>query len=179
VNYADDFVICCRHGAEQALAGTRRIMGRLKLTVNETKTRICQIPQDTFNFLGYTFGRCYSPGTGRAFIGSRPSKKSIGRLVATIHEQTERRNFHLEATELVGRLNRKLAGWANYFQLGQVSKAYRAIDAYTSERLRQWLCGKHQRAGRGIKRYSDQYLYERLSLIRLAPRTRNMPWAKA
>ena len=73
----------------------------------------------------------------------------------------------------------KLAGWANYFKLGPVGKAYRAIDAYTSLRLRQWLCGKHQRAGREIKRYSDHYLYERLSLIRLAPRTRNLPWAKA
>jgi group II intron reverse transcriptase/maturase len=179
VNYADDFVICCRHGAEQALEATRQIMGRLKLTVNEMKTRTCRIPQERFDFLGYTFGRTYSPKTGRAYIGTRPSKKSIRRLVSSIHEQTERRNFQLEATELVGRLNRKLSGWASYFRLGAVSKAYRAIDAYTSLRLRQWLCGKHQRAGRGIRRYSDDYLYERLKLIRLAPRTRSLPWAKA
>ena len=83
------------------------------------------------------------------------------------------------ATDLVGRLNRKLAGWAKYFRLAPVSKAYRAIDTYASLRLRQWLCGKHQRAGRGIKRYSDHHLYEHMGLIRLAPRTRTLPWAKA
>lgn len=60
VNYADDFVICCKHGAEQALEATRTIMGRLKLTVNEDKTHLCRIPQERFDFLGYTFGRCWS-----------------------------------------------------------------------------------------------------------------------
>ena len=179
VNYADDLVICCRRDAEEALVAMRQIMGRLKLTVNEVKTRTCQVPQETFDFLGYTFGRCYSLKTGRAYIGSRPSKKSIRRLVYSIGEQTARRTFQLEATHQVERLNRKLVGWANYFCLGSVSSAYRAIDAYTSARLRQWLCGKHRRDGRGTQRYPDSYLYERLALVRLAPRTRSLPWAKA
>src|SRR5262249_48850912 len=41
VNYADDLVICCRMGANQALVAMRVMMSRLKLTVNETKTRVC------------------------------------------------------------------------------------------------------------------------------------------
>ena len=179
VNYADDLVICCRHGADEALAAMRRIMGRLKLTVNEEKTRTCHVPQETFDFLGDTFGRCYSAKTGRAYIGTRPSKKSIRRLIYSIGEHTDRRTFQLEATQQVERVNRKLTGWANYFYLGPVSKAYRAIDAYTSARLRRWLCGKHQRAGRGFQRYPDSYLYEHLGLVRLAPRTQSLPWAKA
>src|ERR1700758_4544571 len=48
VNYADDMVICCRGSAEQALATMRRIMGKLKLTVNETKTRVCKLPEEKF-----------------------------------------------------------------------------------------------------------------------------------
>jgi hypothetical protein len=52
--------------AEQALQKLREIMGKLKLTVNEEKTRICKVPQETFDFLGYTFGRLYSPKTGKA-----------------------------------------------------------------------------------------------------------------
>src|SRR6266849_6000446 len=58
VNYADDLVICCRGRAEEALARMRDIMTKLKLTVNETKTRICKLPEEKFDFLGYTFGRC-------------------------------------------------------------------------------------------------------------------------
>src|SRR6516225_8837214 len=62
VTYADDLVILCRRGsAEKALHHLREIMGKLKLTVNEEKTRICKVPDGEFDFLGFTFGRMYSP----------------------------------------------------------------------------------------------------------------------
>ena len=65
VTYADDLVILCRRGrAEEALSRLREIMGKLKLTVNEEKTRICKVPEGEFDFLGYTFGRMYSARTG-------------------------------------------------------------------------------------------------------------------
>jgi hypothetical protein len=55
VTYADDLVILCRKGkAEEALSRLREIMGKLKLTVNEEKTRICRIPEGEFDFLGYS-----------------------------------------------------------------------------------------------------------------------------
>ena len=82
VTYADDLVILCRRGsAEKALHHLRAIMGKLKLTVNEEKTRICRVPDGDFDFLGYTFGRMYSPETGKARLGYRPSKKSLKRMV--------------------------------------------------------------------------------------------------
>src|SRR5438034_9647271 len=88
VNYADDFVICCRGTGADALAATRDMMAKLKLTINETKTRLCRLPEETFDFLGYTIGRCYSPRTGRAYLGTRPSAKMVRRLCAEIREQT-------------------------------------------------------------------------------------------
>ena len=85
VTYADDLVILCRRGsAETALHYLREIMGKLKLTVNEEKTRICKVPEGEFDFLGYTFGRMYSPTTGKARLGHRPSKKSIKRMVERV-----------------------------------------------------------------------------------------------
>ena len=84
VTYADDLVILCRRGkAEEALSRLREIMGKLKLTVNEGKTRICEVPEGEFDFLGYTFGLMYSAKTGKAYLGYRPSKKSIKRMVET------------------------------------------------------------------------------------------------
>src|SRR4051794_40856680 len=79
-------VILCRKGkAEEALHRLREIMSKLKLTVNEEKTRICKVPEEEFDFLGYTFGRMYSPRTGQARLGYRPSRKSIRRMVENVH----------------------------------------------------------------------------------------------
>ena len=109
VTYADDLVILCRRGkAEEALQWLREIMGKLKLTVNEEKTRICKVPEGEFDFLGYTFGRMFSPKTGKAYLGYRPSKKSIKRMVEKIHALTVRPGTWQETTELVGKLNRTL-----------------------------------------------------------------------
>src|ERR1700693_6654122 len=72
VNYADDLVICCRVGAEQALTEMRAMMSKLRLTVNEKKTRVCYLPEEKFDFLGYTFGRCYSMRRGRVYLGTTP-----------------------------------------------------------------------------------------------------------
>jgi len=179
VNYADDFVICCKGGAAEAASAMRRIMGRLKLTVNEDKTHLCQLPRERFDFLGYTFGRCYSRKDGHAYIGTRPSKRSVQRMVASISEVTDRSMMLLDAEEIVRRLNRKLTGWANYFCLGPVSPAYQLLDTHARHRLRRWLCQKHKVASTGTSRYPDEYLHEGLGLVHLAPRTHNLPWANA
>jgi RNA-directed DNA polymerase len=179
VNYADDLVICCRGSAEEALRSMRAIMGRLKLTVNESKTRLCRLPDDSFDFLGYTIGRCWSPKTGRAYLGTRPSRTRIQRLCREISEQTDRRTQLLDPKEQVARLNRMLVGWANYFCLGPVSHAYRSVDRHAAGRLRQWLRRKHKLQAGGYTRFPDSYLYEKLGLTRLSERTRHFPWATA
>ena len=180
VNYADDFVVCCKQGAADALVEVRRIMAQLKLRMNEDKTRVHRVPEESFDFLGYTFGRCYSPQTGRSYIGTRPSKTRITRLCRAISQDTGRTRLLWDATAMVHTLNRKLVGWSNYFCLGPVSSAYRAVDQHTRYRLRQWLRRKHQgRCRPGVMQSPSEYLYETLGLVRLEGRTRNFPWGKA
>jgi len=179
VSYADDYVICCKGTAAEAMSEMREMMWRLKLTINEAKTRVCQLPSERFDFLGYTFGRCYSTKTGRAYLGTRPSKRSLSKIIEAVRECTDRRTTWQETDVLVTSINRKLVGWANYFSLGPVSKAYHAIDEYTMRRLRRWLCVKHKVRNTGKTCYSKQYLHEQLGLVWLFRRTRTLPWASA
>ncbi|HYW75621.1 MAG TPA: group II intron maturase-specific domain-containing protein [Gammaproteobacteria bacterium] len=176
---ATRLVICCRGTGVQAMEAMRVLMGRLKLTVNEDKTRRCRIPQEHFDFLGYAFGRCDSKQTGKAYIGTRPSKKSVHKVCRTISEATRRQALGQSVAEQVVALNRILVGWANYFCLGPVSPAYVVLDRHATRRLRWWLCLKHKQPGRGTSRYPDRYLHSRLGLARLSVRTRYLSWAKA
>ncbi len=179
VNYADDFVICCRGTGRQAMAAMRDMMAKLKLTVNEKKTRLCRLPEETFDFMGYTIGRCYSSRTGRAYLGPKPAVRKVRRICEELSECTRRKTTRLSVEEQVTRLNRVLVGWANYFYMGPVSRAYRAIDQHVCRRLRQWLCAKHKVPGRGFTRYPDKYLHQELGLRQLSGRPRKLLWANA
>ena len=179
VVYADDFVILCRGTATRAKEQMQKIMTALKLTVNEKKTRIARVPEESFDFLGYTIGRCHSMRTGRAFIGTRPSRKSTRAICAEIGAMTRSQSYRKPAAAVVGEINRKLQGWGNYFCLGAVSRAYRAVDNHARHRLRQWLNGKHRSRGVHPIRYPATYLHEELGLLQLERSTCNLPWATA
>ena len=92
---------------------------------------------------------------------------------------TRSHSYRKPAAAVVGEINRKLQGWGNYFCLGAVSRAYRAVDNHARHRLRQWLNGKHRSRGVHPIRYPATYLHEELGLLQLERRTRNLPWAKA
>jgi RNA-directed DNA polymerase len=93
VNYADDFVICCSPGnAEEAMARMEAIMKRLGLEVNTLKTRIARMPEESFDFLGYTVGGFYGKD-GRRYIGTRPSRKAVRSLLERVYDWTSSKRY--------------------------------------------------------------------------------------
>lgn len=180
VNYADDFVICCRRGsADEAMRVMREMMGKLKLTVNERKTRRCSVPEETFTFLGFTFGRQVSWKTGRSYLGPAPAGKKVLGICERISEETRRRTTWRSEEEQVQRLNQILLGWGNYFRLGYVTGAWQTVQQHACRRLRQWLRRKRKRRS-GRQGPPDLRLYEEYGLVKLLTRVERLSlWANS
>lgn len=140
------------------------MMAKLKLTVNETKTRLCRVPEDTFDFLGYSIGERRSPRTGGRYLTVWPSAKKVKALCQAISEQTRRCWTWLTQQELIGRLNQKIRGWVGYFRLGTVRAAYTRVRLHACHRIRQWL-GRKTGTRVWAARCQDQYLHGKLGLI--------------
>jgi len=179
VNYADDFVICCRAGnGPAAMAKMREFTTRLGLTVNEKKTRLVRLPEQRFDFLGYTVGRFHGKD-GKPFWGTAPSKKAVQRVCRRIHEETSIRWYTATVDKRVQEINTILRGWCGYFNQGPVARAYGIVQRYTERRLRRWLMKKHKRRGTGYRQYPDKHIYGVLGLYKPTKPSRSQPRAKS
>lgn len=165
VNYADDFVILCRRHAAEALAEAQQILGRIGLTLNTTKTRICDARQEPFDFLGYTFGIQYLFGGGKPYLAAYPSAKSLRRIKESLQRMVGSHMSWQSEENLIGEVNRRLRGWMNYFSYGSLWKAYHRLERYVQQRVRGWLVHKHRVGSRGECHYPADYIYGPLGLV--------------
>jgi RNA-directed DNA polymerase len=99
------------------------LMTRLGLEVNTAKTRIARLPEESFDFLGYTVGRFFGKD-GRPYIGTRPSKKAVKSLLRRIHARTSPQWHADEPESTVARISSMLRGWCGYFDQGPVMDIY-------------------------------------------------------
>jgi RNA-directed DNA polymerase len=166
VNYADDFVVLCRHGAAEVLAQTRRWLTQMGLTLNEQKTRVVNGRREPFTFLGYTFGPLRYRKDGHEYVGAAPAQKAVQRVKGRIRGILRPGN-QAPWAEVTGELNRVLRGWANYFSYGTRFRAYRAVDNYVYERVCHFLRRRHKVPSRGTRRYPHARVFGDLGVFRL------------
>jgi RNA-directed DNA polymerase len=166
IAYADDFVILSRGCAAEALAWTKAVMTRLGLTLNDAKTSLRNARQERFDFLGYSFGPHRYKANGLWYLSASPSKKSVQRLKTKVGNLLVPGNND-PWPEVRDTLNRSLLGWSNYFCHGTRRSAFRGIDRYVYERVRDFLARRHKVAGRGTHRFSCEVVYGERGLLRL------------
>lgn len=169
VRYADDFVVLCKGKTDAPLAVIRRVLDRLELTLNESKTHIVDARQTSFAFLGFEIRVSKSWKSGKRYTQVCPSPKALAKIKARIKQLTARERTPIPLDDIVGSMNTTLRGWTSYFHYGNSSNAMEKVRTHAEERLRTHLMKRHKVKDRGIGlgRFPSQQLYTRYGLYKV------------
>jgi hypothetical protein len=149
IRYADDFVILCRtrQEAKTALQRVKQIVAILKLTLHPTKTRIVNMGQEGFDFLGFHFHKKKAKKSGKLLPYIWPAPKAMKAIRSKIHSITDRKRLSNPLSEVIKYLNRVICGWRNYFRIGNCTLKFQQLDRYVRDRLERWV--RSQQGSRG------------------------------
>ena len=176
VNYhrfADDVVITVsghhskRGWAERAQQRLQEQIAPLGVELNLEKTRMVDLLKgEAFGFLGFDLRRVGKQGGEGYFILMTPKKKAR-KAVKTKIRDIIRHGVATPISELVKRVNATLAGWVNYFRVGNASRAFSEERDYTEMKIRTLLTRRKRRRKRSVgwRRWSNEYLYDVLGLF--------------
>ena len=142
VRYADDcnVYVHSRRAGERVMALLRRLYARLRLRINEAKSRVSSVFAGR-KFLGYSF---WVAPTG--VIKRTVAKKALETFKQRVR-QLSRRSCGRSLQQVVERLSSYLEGWKGYYRLAQTSRVWQMLDEWLRHRLRaiqlkQWKQGK-------------------------------------
>ncbi len=158
VRYADDFVVVVngqRHHAEALRAEVTGVLAPLGLRLSEEKTCVVDVDEG-FVFLGFLIQRRRKRGTAKSYVYTVPSRKAVQSIKDRVTAATYRSTLYQDLDQLLSRLNRMLAGWANYFRHGVSKKTFTAIDSHAWSRIAGWLRRKHRISRRGLRRFCNR-----------------------
>ena len=176
VNYhrfADDIVITVsghhskRGWAELAVQRLKEQLVVLGVSLNEEKTQIVDMLNgESFSFLGFDFRRVLNRQRTGHFILMTPKKKARKAIKARIREIIKHGGAS-PAKEIIAKINVALAGWVNYFRVGNSNRAFSEVRDYLEMKVRTLLTRRKRRQKRSVgwRRWSNEYLYEVLDLF--------------
>lgn len=149
VRYADDFVVLSRHvGTRIENFITEKLESWLGLKINRQKTRVVKLQSkdQRLEFLGYQIGLAPDLKTRQHYYWRlEPSAKALRRELDKLRDMTAARQGSIPLPELIGRLNRHLKGWANYYRIGHPRVTFRKVNDYVQRRLHRHLRRRSQR----------------------------------
>ena len=171
IRYADDFVVFhpTLEGIEAAKDKIATWLAGMGLELKPSKTRIthtlrCHDGNVGFDFLGFTIrqfpaGKCHTGTNAQGKpLGFKtcitPSKEATKRHVAEIGRVVRQRRS-VPQKELIGVLNPKIRGWANYYRTVVASATFARCDNHLFHVLRRWAFRRHPQKRRTwiVRRY--------------------------
>lgn len=144
IRYADDWcaLACTQADAEAALVTAQTVLKELRLTLHPEKTRIVDVHDTSFDFLGFTFFWVPTKdGPGRPLFG--PKQAAVERFKDRIRELT-RRTRPMNIQMIIDDLAPVIRGWGRYFTISQVGEWYR-LDSWIRERCRAFIAKRWTR----------------------------------
>jgi len=149
VRYADDFVVLARYQGKQLRQWLEQTLeGRFELTINRDKTRVVNlnVPGHSLDFVSYTFRYDQDlRGGSHRYLNIFPSRKALAKARETIRYYTRPSRCFMPVVSMIADINAWQTGWVNYFRYGYPRRAFRAIHAYTVEKLTKQLKRRSQR----------------------------------
>jgi len=178
VRYADDLVICCAENVETPMKVLRHVLGRLDLSLNESKTRIVDTHEESFDFLGFGFQLRRSRNSGKRYPHVEPSKRSIQRIKDRTKQLTDRRRTPVPISRMVEELNQTLRGWSNYFYYRNCTNAFSKVKAHVEDRMRTQLRRRYKLSSRqrAYQAFPRQMIHGRYGVFKLPT---SAPWRTA
>ena len=169
VRYADDFVVLCGGKVDAPLTMVRRVLDRLDLTLNESKTRIVDARKDSFTFLGFEIRVSKNCRSGKCYTHVCPAPKSLAKIKERIKQKTDRRLTPVPLGDVVKHLNTSLRGWVSYFHFRNSSKVFEKVKTQAEQRLRTHQMRRHKIKGRVIAllRSPRQKLYAKFGFYKV------------
>jgi group II intron reverse transcriptase/maturase len=169
VRYADDLVILCTGSVDQPLRMLRDVLELLDLRLNETKTRIVNAYQESFDFLGFSFRLRKSRKSGKFYPHVEPSKRSVKRVKSRMKMLTDRKRTPIPLEDLVSEVNRSLRGWSGYFHYRNSTAVLGHVKWHVEERMRTHLRRRFKLASRAqaYHHLPTSKLYDRFGLFKL------------
>lgn len=149
--YADDFVCLFqyRREAEEFYRLLPGRLGKFGLEVSEEKTQIIRFSKyrisenKRFDFLGFEF-RWGTGRTGKPQIKRRTSRKKLRSSIAKVKEWLKSHRGE-KIPELLGKLNKKLKGYYEYYGIIGNSASLRRFYRKVENLLKKWLNRRSQR----------------------------------
>ncbi len=124
------------------MAQLKRWLAAHGLKLNETKTRLLDVREEGFKFLG--FGVSWRRGqSGRSYPHMKPHPKSQTKLRDKLREKLNHWTLWRSAEEIIPEVNRLLRGWGRYFHYGNSTRVFDRLNQYAVTRLQLWLWRKH------------------------------------
>ena len=149
IRYADDFVVLCSKNPDKYLKEVNSIIDKLDLKLNEDKTKVIDIKQEGFEFLGYHFVKQFSKRTSKLNTYYYPSTKAMNTIKKKIREVVRKGQHILLPNLIQSKLNPVIRGWSNYFKVGNSREHFKRIDRYITMTLCIMLRKKHKKRAKG------------------------------